>query len=190
MTVPPGRYLCLHCQNHILRWDVDSEEYACPGPCARRFQPEWINRQGALTTKGPPMPRGSIRLQPASADSIVTGRPAARPGDMRELESPVEVECLLAQVVRVRRRARVRGAAQAKSRCEVPGLAQVRVRLNWTQEELSERIGVQHDVVRKWESGYRTPSIPSLKRLAEILKTNEITLLHGIGESPRLCAAR
>lgn len=48
-----SQHACLKCQNPVW-WDAESEEWVCP-VCSRRWQPAWIERQGAFTRMGRPV---------------------------------------------------------------------------------------------------------------------------------------
>ena len=63
MTSSYQRHICLHCRDNYLAWDCESEEWSCPH-CSRRFQPAWIDRQGAMTRMGGPV---EARLPPVDA---------------------------------------------------------------------------------------------------------------------------
>lgn len=51
-------------------------------------------------------------------------------------------------------------------------LASLRVARGWTQEELGARLGVNRNVVVRWETDRCDPSARNLRRLADLLGTS------------------
>ena len=47
----------------------------------------------------------------------------------------------------------------------------LRKKLGWSQREFAEKLGVSRNLIWYWESGQKSPSEDSLKRLAELAKT-------------------
>jgi len=56
-----------------------------------------------------------------------------------------------------------------------------RKRLNLTQEQLAERIGVSPQAISKWENGWNLPDIDNLNLLSEVF---EIPISRLFGEEP------
>ena len=57
-------------------------------------------------------------------------------------------------------------------------IAERRRAAGMTQEALAEKVGVGHSAVALWESGLRTPTTPTLPRLAEALGCGIGELFH------------
>ena len=49
---------------------------------------------------------------------------------------------------------------------KTPTLADLRRARGWTQGELARLMGTRQSHVSEWESGARTPSFPTIRRLA------------------------
>ena len=50
---------------------------------------------------------------------------------------------------------------------------------NMTQKQLAQQLGIEAKTVSKWETGHGFPDISLLSALADILETNEKTLIQG-----------
>lgn len=55
-----------------------------------------------------------------------------------------------------------------------------RKKLNMTQKELADKIGVCASTIAMWETGARKPDIITLKKLAAVLETTTDALLEPI----------
>jgi len=51
-------------------------------------------------------------------------------------------------------------------------LKELRMQFNWTQKEISEKLSVTRPAYAQYETNNKTPSIETLKLLAEIYKTS------------------
>src|SRR5437867_1457660 len=49
----------------------------------------------------------------------------------------------------------------------------------WTQSELADRLGKTQTAVSYWESARRTPSVPDLLELADVLRVDPASFLPG-----------
>lgn len=56
-------------------------------------------------------------------------------------------------------------------------IAEWRKRLDWTQEQLAERMRVDAETISRFERGVNLPSLPTLDRMATVLKVNVGDLL-------------
>ncbi|MSP91676.1 MAG: XRE family transcriptional regulator [Myxococcales bacterium] len=56
-------------------------------------------------------------------------------------------------------------------------LRAIRLSLHWTQDQLSERIGVTSEAYARIERGLSLPSFPTLMRLCDMLNVGPDTLL-------------
>ncbi len=62
---------------------------------------------------------------------------------------------------------------------------ELRTARNWSQVELSKRLGVTKQTISNWENEYIQPSIEMLVRLAEVFRVSTDFLL-GLETAPRL----
>jgi transcriptional regulator with XRE-family HTH domain len=72
------------------------------------------------------------------------------------------------------------GSAKAKmqiGRRLGQNVAERRKALNWTQDQLAERLGVEAETVSRFERGATLPSLPKLEQIARVLKARSADLL-------------
>lgn len=58
-------------------------------------------------------------------------------------------------------------------------MKQLRKSMKLTQEQLGEKIGLQHSAISKYESGAIDPILPTARRIADALGVTTDFLLHG-----------
>lgn len=63
-------------------------------------------------------------------------------------------------------------------------ISERRKSLNWTQDQLAERLGVDAETVSRFERGATVPSLVTLDRLAPILKVSISDLLSDASATP------
>jgi transcriptional regulator with XRE-family HTH domain len=63
-------------------------------------------------------------------------------------------------------------------------IAERRRAMNWTQDQLAERLGVEAETVSRFERGATLPSLPKLEQLAKVLKTRSADLLSDSSTEP------
>lgn len=56
-------------------------------------------------------------------------------------------------------------------------IAQARIKVGLTQQQLAERIGVSQKMISAWEAGYRHPKLETMQKLADALGIDWITLV-------------
>ena len=79
------------------------------------------------------------------------------------------------------------GSAKAKmqiGRQLGQNIAERRRAINWTQDRLAERLGVEAETVSRFERGVTVPSLHTLDRLARALKTRAADLLSESSTEP------
>lgn len=79
------------------------------------------------------------------------------------------------------------GSAKAKmqiGRQLGQNIAERRRAINWTQDRLAERLGVEAETVSRFERGVTVPSLHTLDRLARALKTRAADLLSESSTDP------
>lgn len=69
-------------------------------------------------------------------------------------------------------------------------IAERRKAIEWTQEQLAERLGVDAETVSRFERGVTAPSLLTLERLARALKTSAAELLSESSNEPTAQAVR
>ncbi len=65
-------------------------------------------------------------------------------------------------------------------------LQELRKKYGYSQEQLSEMLGVSRQAVSKWESGQTTPDINNLMKLSEIYNVSTDYLLFGKENVPQI----
>lgn len=63
-------------------------------------------------------------------------------------------------------------------------IAERRRALDWTQDQLAERLGVDAETISRFERGVTVPALVTLDRLATVLKTSVADLLSAASVSP------
>lgn len=63
-------------------------------------------------------------------------------------------------------------------------IAERRKSLDWTQDQLAERLGVDAETVSRFERGATVPSLVTLDRLARVLNTHTAELLSEASAAP------
>lgn len=63
-------------------------------------------------------------------------------------------------------------------------IAQQRKAIDWTQDQLAERLGVDAETVSRFERGATVPSLVTLDKLARVLNTSTADLLSGASAAP------
>jgi len=63
-------------------------------------------------------------------------------------------------------------------------IAQRRKAVDWTQDQLAERLGVDAETVSRFERGATLPSLVTLDRLARVLNTSTADLLSEASAAP------
>lgn len=58
-------------------------------------------------------------------------------------------------------------------------IKELRKELNWTQIELSEKVGVSSQVISNWERGYTSPNHDDISKLSQIFNVSSDTILFG-----------
>ena len=53
---------------------------------------------------------------------------------------------------------------------------------DWTQRELSEKMGVHESLVSRWMKGERVPTLPNIIKLASLFETSVDTILGKMGK--------
>jgi transcriptional regulator with XRE-family HTH domain len=53
---------------------------------------------------------------------------------------------------------------------------------DWTQRELSEKMGVHESLVSRWMKGERVPTLPNIIKLAYLFETSVDTILGKMGK--------
>lgn len=63
-------------------------------------------------------------------------------------------------------------------------IAEQRKSIQWTQDQLAERLGVDAETVSRFERGATVPSLVTLDRLARVLNTSTADLLSEASAAP------